>query len=73
MDTELAQAIADRYLEALAHVEDDLSERSRRLIQAGIRYFTESHDAADDFQSPIGFDDDRRVADTILDEVEGSE
>ncbi len=70
MDTELAYAIADRYLAVLSETDSSASERDRRLIQAGIRYFTESHDAADDFESPIGFDDDRRVAETILEELD---
>jgi uncharacterized membrane protein YkvA (DUF1232 family) len=60
----LAEAIAERYVELLERL-GDADPEHRRIIQAGLMYFVEPADADDDFDSILGFDDDREVLNTV--------
>jgi len=60
VDVELAVRVGEACL-ALLESYDGATEDHRRGIQAACTYFAAPHDGEDDFESVVGFDDDRAI------------
>lgn len=46
-----------------------LDDDQRALVAGAIDYFVQAHDAEDDLSSPIGFEDDAFLANTVFDRL----
>ena len=67
-DVETAELVATASIEllGLAH---ELTADERALVRGAIEYFVLNDDAADDLDDPLGFDDDARVFNSVLDRI----
>jgi len=69
LDLELAQQLAEECEALLDLLNSGTSEQTHRLVQMAVRYFIDPHDAEDDADSPIGFDDDAEVIRAVAKEL----
>ncbi len=65
-DEELAAMLAARTVELLERVATDYDEEGHRLAQAAANYLVSSDDVDDDLSSPIGFDDDKEIFNSVV-------
>jgi hypothetical protein len=65
-DEELAAMLAARTVELLERVAGEYSEHDHQLAQAAARYLISDDDVNDDLGSPIGFDDDKEIFNSIV-------
>ena len=64
VDTALARALASalgEMIDAFSALDGD----DQQLVAAAVAYFADADDAAHDFASPIGFEDDARVVNAV--------
>jgi len=69
LDLDLARQLTRKCEDLLDLINDDASEQTRRLVQMAVSYFIDTHDAEDDADSPIGFDDDAEVIRLVAGEL----
>lgn len=62
VDVDQATRLANAIVAMVEGLSDDAPDEHRRLVQAAAAYFALTDDVSDDVDSPIGFDDDERVA-----------
>ncbi|MEM7339213.1 MAG: hypothetical protein AAF467_11225 [Actinomycetota bacterium] len=67
-DLELAERITASLL-ALLGEDADFDADERALIRGAIEYFILADDASDDMADLLGFDDDARVVNSVLDRI----
>ena len=65
----LAREIASHCRLLLAEY-DSADERGQRLIVGAVRYFVENHDTVSDAAFATGFDDDAKIINHVLEELE---
>lgn len=65
IDIDLATRIADACKDLLA-LYPKLSEKDRASVVGAARYFIEQHDADDDLESVLGFEDDMEVVNFVI-------
>lgn len=65
MDLDMANRIADT-LSRLLDEPDQYGEQERALLRGAVDYFVDSQDDANDLTDAIGFDDDARVLNAVL-------
>ncbi|MEZ5342091.1 MAG: hypothetical protein R2706_11775 [Acidimicrobiales bacterium] len=68
-DLEAAERIADA-LFTLLSAPTGYAPDERALLRGAVEYFLLAEDASGDIVSPVGFDDDRAVVNTVLIELE---
>ena len=66
VDPALANGLAESSLRLLSTLDDGTPERTRRMIQAAVRYFVIEEDADNDVGSILGLDDDAEVLNAVL-------
>jgi uncharacterized membrane protein YkvA (DUF1232 family) len=69
IDPKLARALIDRALKLLGTIGPDTADRTRRLVQAAVRYLVIEDDATNDLGSILGLDDDAEVMNAVLREL----
>ncbi len=67
-DVETAELVAAS-LRALLAAPDDFGAEERALIRGAVEYFLLDDDAAGDIENVLGFDDDARILNTVLDQI----
>jgi uncharacterized membrane protein YkvA (DUF1232 family) len=67
-DVETAELVADAATKLLAF-SLDLDRRERALVRGAVEYFILNDDASDDLEDVLGFDDDARVLNSVLDRI----
>ncbi len=67
-DVDMAERIASSF-EALLDAEIGFADDERALIRGAIEYFLLDDDADGDMADPLGFDDDVRVLNSVLDRI----
>lgn len=69
-DVETAEAIGSALLGLLAHTPAvDFTAEARSLIRGAVEYFLLADDAAGDLDEVLGFDDDARVVNSMLQRI----
>lgn len=71
-DVEMAARIASAF-EDLLTAADGFSDDERALIRGSVEYFLLVDDADGDLDDPLGFDDDARILNSVLDRIGKSE
>ncbi len=71
-DVETAEMIGDS-LERLLRSDIEFDDDARAQIRGAVEYFLLTDDAAGDMEDVLGFDDDARVVNTVLDRIGHSE
>jgi hypothetical protein len=71
-DVETAELVADAAHKILA-LSQELDPTERALVRGAVEYFILNDDASDDLDDPLGFDDDARVLNSVLDRIERPE
>jgi uncharacterized membrane protein YkvA (DUF1232 family) len=66
VDPALANGLAEATIKLLGTLGDETPERTRRMVQAAVRYFVIEHDADGDMDSILGLDDDADVVNAVL-------
>lgn len=71
-DVETAQAIGDSLLALLADrtLMSGLDAQERSLVRGAVEYFLLTDDASGDLEDPLGFDDDARVTNWVLEQLD---
>ena len=69
LDLELARQLVEECEALLDLLNNGTPERTHRLVQMAVSYFVDPHDAEDDTDSPIGFDDDAEVIRAVAREL----
>jgi len=69
LDLELARQLSQECEALLDLLNNRTSEQTHRLVQMAVSYFIDPHDAEDDTDSPIGFDDDAEVIRLVAEEL----
>ncbi len=67
-DVETAELVAEAATKLLAFSRD-FDRRDRALIRGAVEYFILNDDASDDMEDVLGFDDDARVLNAMLDRI----
>lgn len=67
-DVDMAERIASSF-EALLDAEIGFAEDERALIRGAVEYFLLADDSDGDMTDPLGFDDDVRVLNSVLDRI----
>lgn len=67
-DIDMAERIASSF-EALLDAEVGFADDERALIRGAVEYFLLEDDADGDMTDPLGFDDDVRVLNSVLDRI----
>lgn len=67
-DKETAKRIATS-LNSLVSSGEDFTATERSLIRGAVEYFLLADDASGDLDDPLGFDDDARVLNSVLDRI----
>ncbi|MDH3303210.1 MAG: hypothetical protein OES24_22125 [Acidimicrobiia bacterium] len=67
-DLETAELVADAATRLLAF-SNDFDRRERTLVRGAVEYFILNDDASDDLEDVLGFDDDARVLNSVLDRI----
>ncbi len=67
-DVDMAERIATAF-EALLDAELGFADDERALIRGAVEYFLLDDDADGDMEDPVGFDDDARVLNSVLDRI----
>jgi uncharacterized membrane protein YkvA (DUF1232 family) len=65
LDIGTAWTLVSQCRRLLLWLEEESSPDRTRLVQAAVRYFIKSNDGESDLSSPIGFDDDAEVVETV--------
>jgi uncharacterized membrane protein YkvA (DUF1232 family) len=71
-DVEAAAAIARSLVELLADVAS-MEDEHRALVRGAVEYFILADDASGDLEDVLGFDDDARVLNSVLDRLDRSD
>ena len=69
LDLELARQLGLECEVLLDLLNYGTPEQTHRLVQMAVSYFIDPHDAEDDTDSPIGFDDDAEVIRLVAEEL----
>ena len=69
VDTDQAARLANAIIAMIEGLTDESPDEHRRLVQAAAAYFALTDDVSDDVNSPIGFDDDERVARAVAEYI----
>lgn len=67
-DVETAEAIAKSLL-ALLSADGTFDDNERALIRGAVEYFLLADDASGDLEDVLGFDDDARVVNSVVDRI----
>lgn len=67
-DVETAELVAQAATELLGFSQE-FDRRERALVRGAIEYFILNDDASDDLEDVLGFDDDARVLNSVLDRI----
>ncbi len=67
-DVETAELVAEAAVELLAF-SAGFDRRERALVRGAVEYFILNDDASDDLEDVLGFDDDARVLNSVLDRI----
>jgi len=67
-DLETAELVAEAATKLLAFCRD-FDRRDRAMIRGAVEYFILNDDASDDLEDVLGFDDDARVLNSVLDRI----
>ncbi len=67
-DVETAELVAEAIQKVLAFT-PDFDDRQRAMVRGAVEYFVLNEDASDDLSDALGFDDDARVLNSVLDRI----
>lgn len=67
-DVETAELVAEAAVKLL-DFSRDFGRRERAMIRGAVEYFILNDDASDDLEDVLGFDDDARVLNSVLDRI----
>lgn len=67
-DVETAELVAEAIVKVLTHAREFDGEQ-RALVRGAAEYFVLNDDASDDLDDVLGFDDDARVLNSVLDRI----
>jgi len=67
-DVETAELVAESACKVLSFA-DQFSSQERAMVRGAIEYFALNDDASDDLDDALGFDDDARVLNSVLDRI----
>ena len=68
-DVETAEMVADTILKVLTQAQE-FDQEQRALVRGAAEYFVLNDDASDDLDDVLGFDDDARVLNSVLDRID---
>jgi len=67
-DVETAELVAQAACKVLTYA-DQFNAQERAMVRGAIEYFLLNDDASDDLDDALGFDDDARVLNSVLDRI----
>ncbi len=71
-DVETAELVAEAIRKLLSFT-DQFDSSERAMVRGAVEYFILNDDASDDLDDALGFDDDARVLNSVLDRIGRSE